>query len=38
MKVAHELATTRMAVPNRFDSTPRQTWIHLREPLSQSQP
>ena len=38
MKVTQELATTRMAVPKRFDRTPRLTWIHLREPDSQSQP
>src|SRR5262245_25001659 len=38
MNVTHELATSRIAVPNRFESTPRLTWIHLREPLSQSQP
>ena len=38
MKVTHELATTRMAVPARFESTPRLTWIHLRDPLSQSHP
>jgi hypothetical protein len=38
MKVTQELATTRMAVPNRLDSTPRPTWMPLRGPLSQSQP
>src|SRR6185369_2999127 len=38
MNVTQEFATRRIAVPKRFDSTPRLTWIHLREPLSQSQP
>ena len=38
MKVTHELATTRIAVPMRFDSTPSDTWIHFRGPESQSQP
>ena len=38
MNVTQELATRRIAVPKRLDSTPRLTWIHLREPLSQSQP
>ncbi len=38
MNVAHELATTRIAVPKRLLSTPRPTWIHLRDPESQFQP
>ena len=38
MKVTHELATRRIAVPKRLDSTPSPTWMPLRGPLSQSQP
>ena len=38
MNVTHELATNRMAVPNRFDSTPSPTWMALRGPDSQFQP
>ena len=38
MNVTQEFATKRMAVPKRFERTPRLTWIHFRGPLSQSQP
>ncbi len=38
MNVTQEFATSKIAVPKRFESTPRLTWIHFREPLSQSQP
>ena len=38
MKVTHELATKRMAVPKRLLSTPSPTWIHFFDPLSQFHP
>jgi hypothetical protein len=38
MKVTHEFATRRIAVPKRLLSTPSPTWMALREPLSQSHP
>ena len=38
MNVTQELATRRIAVPKRLDSTPRLDVDPFREPLSQSQP
>jgi len=38
MKVTQEFPMRRIAVPNRFERTPRLTWTHFRGPLSHSQP